>query len=232
MSLTLNRRTTLKILGAAIMAPCVNLRTEIDRERLLAAFCDDNDWQRYDFDRPFAIGSLTYATDARHMVRAELPARIEEGERRLPKGIEQVWSEWWQPQDFQPFHLPPVESLTLLPDQRWGGTCPVCDDRRISIGDRYPQSNDEAAELPEYDPDDNTIRDASCPLCRGRAYYGPCRVRLCGRLMDYSRVKPIAALPNVRVAATKHYHPESPLLFVADGFEGMAMGLIEDDRKY
>lgn len=224
----MNRRTALKLIASAFVAPLVHLRSEIDRERLMLAFCD-GDFCRYNIGSPFSVGSLTYATDARKMVRAELPSRVESGERRIPD-VESCWESFWHPGEFVPLELPAVDAPSLVIPPAGSGVCPLCDDRRLSFGDRWP-SEEEIEAVRDWDVDDNTYRDPNCPLCRGRDFKGPSALRVGGILMNYSQLKPIAALPNVRISANRKYEGDhfGPLLFRADGFEGMAMGLAKDD---
>lgn len=225
----MNRRSALKTIGLTLLAPIVRLRQTVDRENLLRAFCDDWEGGRYNLQYPFSVGSLTYGSDLRHLVRAELSSVVEDGTRKIPD-VEWAWNQYWHPSRFVPFELPPADSPRLVtPRDDWGAICPLCDDRRISFGDRHPASLDEVP--PDYDPDDNTYRDPSCPLCRGRTFYGPSQLIVEGVRMSYSRLKPIAALPNVRVAGNmvRQEGQPGPLVFVADGFEGMAMG-IRDER--
>lgn len=226
--MNVTRRTAIKAMAASLMVPCIRLRPEIDSEKLLAAFCDNQQCYRYSLEQPFGVGSLTYATDGKHMCRAELVNRHEEGNRPLPN-IDEAWRNHWKPEScFRPFELPSIESGKLLVPKPtrlgWSptGTCPLCDDRRISFGEFYPESFDDVP--PGYDPDDNTYRDPSCPLCHGLDYSGPSRLYINGVLMSYSRLKPIAMLPNVRIAMSAVPHC---LLFQADGFEGAAMGIEE-----
>lgn len=223
----MQRRSFLKLVAASFMVPCVQLRREIDRESLILAFCDTDSF-RYDFDRPFAIGSLTYATDSRHMVRAELSNRREDGERRLPENVEECFNKYWNPGEWRPFELPPIESLVKYPvEMDKTGMCPLCGDRWIFLGDRYP-NEDEMEHLrltASYDVDTNEIRDTSCQLCHGRDYYGPSSLEVCGVLLSYHRLKPIAAIPGVMVAANQNRDQDSPILFRGCGIDGMAMGL-------
>ncbi len=223
----ITRRTALKGLAAACMAPLVNLRPEIDRERILKGFCDDIESLRYGdlLKRPFGVGSLTYATDARHIVRTELVNRVEDGERKIPD-VEWVWEHYCEMSGkFRPFELPPVERLTLHRDYC---SCPLCGDRRVSLGPNYPEwgPNGEPADYEltrlSYDVDDNSIRDKSCPLCHGLTYHGPNVLEVCGVVMQYTRLKPIANIPNVMIAPSMR---EGALLFSGDGFEGIALGL-------
>jgi hypothetical protein len=207
----------------------VTLRDNIGRERLLRAFCAPKDWSiRYDLENPFCFDSLTYAADYQHTVRAELSNRIEEGTRRIPD-MQRVWDRYWHPAgEFVPFELPAIDSPRLLkPDGKFLiGVCPLCDNRRISFGDKYP-SEEEFESLSDWDVDDNTCRDQSCPLCHGKNFEGPSELMVRGVRMIYSRLKPLAALPNVRVAGNiLQESTEGPLVFMADGFEGLAMGLL------
>lgn len=222
----ISRRSALKSIALAIVAPTVRLRQSVDREALMRAFCCPEGWcSRYDIDQPFNFDSLTYACDYRHAVRAELSNTIEEGTRRIPD-MQKCWGEYWHPGHFVPFELPPVDSPLLVTCQGgYCGICPLCDDRRISFGDRYPASLDEVPI--GYDPDDNTYRDPSCPLCRGSEdFSGPSQLIVQGVRLSYSRLKPLAALPGLRVAGNVRQHTtEGPLVFKADGFEGMAMGI-------
>lgn len=233
--MNITRRTVLKTLAAATLAPTIELRQHIDRERLLRAFCDDAPY-RYDLDQPWGIGSLTYASDARHICRAEIANRVENGERRLPKNVINLWDRYWHHDGLVPFELPSPDTLTLGAGHDCA-VCPYCDDRRIFLGDKYPEFDDCGRALagPDYDVDTNTVRDKGCPACRGKTWDGSWQINIGGVLLNYSRLKPIAALPNVRVAATKatpidikgerkHCHP-NVLLFAADGFDGMAMGM-------
>lgn len=54
---------------------------------------------------------------------------------------------------------------------------------------------------------------------------GPSNFNVQGVLMCYSRLKPIAALPNVQVSIAPQSLQNPCILFKADGFEGIAMGL-------
>lgn len=221
----------MKSLAALTLAPLVTLRKTIDREKLLAAFCDDDNY-RYDFAKPFGYGSLTYATDSRFICRAEIADRKEDGDIKLPYNFGEAWPTLWKPAgEFLPLELPPIEALTLCTDERWGGICPLCGNRRVSLGDCYPPecSDYKWCDVMGYDPDDNTIRDKSCGLCHGKDYHGPSLFRYGPHLLSYHRMKPIAALPNTRVAV--NIKCDGPLLFQADGFEGMAMGLREKGDK-
>lgn len=110
------------------------------------------------------------------------------------------------------------------------GICPECLGRRISLGSEYPDFHDKAVDYRMcklgYDVDYNTIRDESCPLCKGLDYYGPSQVEINGFRYSYHMLSPIFDLPNVMVLP-----PETqtePMLFKADGFEGMTMPILID----
>lgn len=232
--MTMTRRTALTSLAAMAMAPIINLRPAIDRERLLSAFAatDGTGSARFDLDAPFGVGSLTYATDARAMCRAEISNRVENGERRLPNVLE-CWDATWLPERrFEPFALPRVDQLTLGANGDYG-TCPLCSGRRKFLGSEYPDGewfDSEDAYVKDYDIDDNTTLDPSCELCHGKLYNGPWQVMIRGVLMDYSRLKPIAALPCVQLSSRLGVRVAGgmtgdALLFIADGFEGIAMGM-------
>ena len=229
--MNISRRGFGKILAAFTMVPTIELRKQIDQEKLLAAFCDQDLYKvHYDLEKPFGFGSLTYATDARHMVRTELAGRIENGERRLPRNVGEVWEKFFAFDGYRlrPFQLPPIQSCIVGPnDLTDPSTCPMCDGRRISLGDEYlteEQLEEIQAYKRGYDVDDNSVYDDSCELCKGRTYYGPTCLRIDGVLFNYSRLKPIAALPNVRVVKSRE---PGCIAFVADGFEGVAVGLVE-----
>lgn len=220
---TITRRNTLKAIAAAIMCPTIRLREAIPDERLLMAFCDLDSW-RYDFTKPFGHGSLTYASDSRAMIRCELASRHEDGERRLPKNVTQVWDSHWRPSA-------EWRSLTdddLRPTERVTGACPHCGDRRVSFGEHYPTDQEHADALLDWDPDDNTIRDSSCEHCRGREYTGPSCVRIGGTVHQSWTMRRILALPNPRVCGVPDRN-FGVVLFLADGFEGISMGMIDGE---
>lgn len=219
----MKRRSFLKLSTALFgMVPCVRLRTEVDIESIMLRFCDD-EANRFDLTKPFTFGPFTYATDRRHMVRAELVNREDNGERRLPKNVEEVWRYHWHPSNWVPFELPRIEDLTIRCSDGFYAICPLCDNRRISLGEWPPESFDKFRRL-DYDPDDNSIRDKSCQLCQGMQYNGPSLIMVRGTLMSFHRLKPIAAIPGVQVAANEKGE-DHPLLFRGAGLEGMAMGI-------
>ena len=224
MTITATRRTALKAIAAALMAPTVRLRKEIDREALMRPFCGD-DW-RYSVSEPFKQGSLTYCTDARRIIRGELAAPEIVGERRLPDAVG-LWGKFWQPQQWIEVDRPQIGELLVSRGDDREGICPVCFGRRISLGDTFPDLSDPAEDVRMHrldcDIDDNTIRDASCTHCRGLDYYGPWQLEIGGHRFAYNMIAAVFDLPGV-----KFHMPEvegRPLLFCAEGFEGMVMPL-------
>ena len=222
------RRTALKAVAGFLLAPTLMLRQEIDREALLRAFCEpDSVGLRYDMETPFRVGGLSYATDIRYICRAELSAPREDGgERRIPP-VERLWKELWLPGDFRPL------DIGTLPLRRTEyPRCPYCGDRRISLGECYPPADWlESREAGDYgyDVDDNSIRDKSCTACHGLDFQGPSVVDFGDDVfMDRWRLNPIIALPNVEWSMSQINHERAPLLFRADGFEGMCMGIKPD----
>lgn len=208
-----SRRTFLKVAAAAMWAPKVLLRPGIPTEQILLGFVGES--SRYSIESPFAVGSLTYATDARAMIRCELSNRVEDGERRLPPA-EKVFNDLWRPKEWIPLNevcQDPVLSVGY-------GVCPECGGRRISLGDKWPDT----PPPPLYDPDDNTCGDSSCQTCHGDHFHGA-SIAMIGGIKHFSyRLKRIAAIPDVKISpfsTGEHYG----LLFRADGFEGISLGV-------
>lgn len=220
----ITRRTVLKAIAASIMAPTIHLRNTIPDERLLMYFCD-SEYCRYDLSKPFGVGSLTYATDSHAMIRCELASRVEDGERRLPGNVMDIWERFFKPTDWidlTPENIRPTENIM----EYVTGSCPYCGDRRVSFGENHPTDQDYADTLLDWDPDDNTIRDASCEHCHGRNYDGPALVRICGVVHRSFTLRRILSLPNPQVCCSKASDVNEPdvLLFKADGFHGITLG--------
>lgn len=221
----ITRRTVLKSIAAALMAPTIELRQSVPDERLLAAFCSSWEGYRYQLQKPFGVGSLTYACDNRAMIRCELASRVENGELRLPN-VEPVWRQHWR----SSAQWRPLTPDDLIATENVNGLCPHCGDRRVSFGEEYPESQEQTDSLPEYDIDDNTIRDVSCPECHGKEYTGPSCVRIDGVLHSSWNLRRILALPNPMVCRSQYQdlHDKgsnhASILFRADGFEGISMG--------
>lgn len=225
----ITRRTTLKAIAAAIMAPTIHLRSAIPDERLLLSFCDPDSW-RYDFSKPFGVGSLTYASDYRAMIRCELASRVEDGERRLPKTVTDVWNYHWNPSgEWKPLTPDDLQSTKM---ERVTGHCPYCGDRRVPYIGSPPKDHEDADALLDWDPDDNTIRDSSCDHCHGHEYTGPSCVRIGEVLHQAWTLRRILALPNPRVCSAavlsgREKDGYRAILFQADGFQGISLGLSE-----
>lgn len=231
--MNVTRRTAIAAGIAALFAPTVRLRSEIDRERLLNGFLDTEAFV-YDHTKPYHLGGWTYATDSRHMAWAELCKPDEDGgQRRIPR-IEEARRRCFQPTRWVDLKLPPIASLDV--NTNWDGLCPVCGNRRVSFGKFYPTVEwiEKHHERTHYDVDDNTIRDPSCGFCRGGQREDmPSVATVCGMPFSYWRLLPIAAIPGVRVSATEILRatpltePSKVLCFEADGIQGVAMGLAE-----
>lgn len=231
------RRTALKAIAGVLMAPTVTLRKTVDREAILRAFCDDIESIRYGerLMAPIVHGDHVWATNARELIRAvDYGFERDGGEGRVPN-LHQCFDTLYRPGKFSDFRLPRIEDLAHRPDVAHGiGVCPLCDDRRVSYGEFYPTDQETANNLPCYDPDDNTIRDKSCPLCRGKDYTGPSVLLIHGVPFSYSRVKKLALVPNCRVAIN-HDGPSSHgrseiLCFEGDGFSGVAMPIVGAEK--
>lgn len=220
----MSRRTTLKTLAVAMMSPVIQLRESIPAEKLLLPFCGDWD-HRYHISEPFSHGSLTYATDSRAMVRCELANRLEIGEVRLPP-VESTWVKFWQP--VGPWKPLSEVSIRPVPVDGFAAACPECGERRVSLGDTYPDLADEAEAERVYrlgfDVDDNSIRDASCGTCHGLEYRGPTVASVLGVPHSAFLMKRITALPNAKVCRSGF--DGRAILFAADGYEGISLGLL------
>lgn len=218
--------TTSMAVSALLMRPTILLRNEIDRESILLGFCDHAQHiMRYDLSSPFTLGSLTYATDARVMVRAELSSPIDDGKDVLrpqaDKTFKQLWREGLKFHDLE---------LARLEDLAEGhATCPACEGRRVQVShddwERYWNDDD-------FDPDDSTIGDRNCDWCWDRAKNRPresvkCIDRVDGFEFSHSLLKKVSTIPNVRVAASVNdsKHNVGLLQFFGDGFEGMLIGV-------
>lgn len=233
----LSRRTVLKSIAAVVMAPTVTLRKAVDREAILGAFVDDIESCRYGtrLMSPMVHNEHVWATNGRELIRTfDNGFERDGGEGRLPD-LTGIWDTLWRPDKFADFSLPRISELTHRPCNGYA-VCPVCGNRRVSYGPHYPTDYETAENLPDYDPDDNTIRDVSCQACRGREYRGPSVLLIQGIPFQYHRIKKLAMVPNCRVSVTgtiKHpanKHPSPLLCFQGDGFNGLAMPLIDAER--
>lgn len=229
--MNLTRRTVLKSIAAALMAPTVRLRSGIDREALMRPFCDTDEGFRYHLNAPFQQGSLTYCTDAWRIIRAELTCPELVGERRLPNATG-LYEKHWRDGDWIPIGRPMISELLVSRDNEYGCTCPSCFGRRVSLGEKHPDFDDPVIDKRVhalgYDIDDNTVGDESCPVCKGLDYYGPGQMEIGGLRYSYAVLAPVFDLPNVKFLPSPS--DVVPILFKADGFEGMVMPLAESLR--
>lgn len=226
--MNLSRRSVLKALAASLAAPVIQLRPEIPDEKLLLAFCSESEWRPIwkPLEKPFGIDSLTYATDRFAMIRCELPNRLEIDEIELPS-VRDVWKKYWEPTG--QWQLLTPDDVTPIKHDSWE-PCPGCANRRVSLGENYPDFNDpvvsSSMDRYDYDVDDNTIRDRSCPVCHGLKSSAKNVCVISGVEHSLWRLKKIAALPNVSVCRTAF--DEHTILFRADGFEGISKGMVPD----
>jgi hypothetical protein len=184
------------------MVPLLRLQPHtIDRHKLLAMFSADNQFYRWDLTRPYIVGGHAYATDARVMARIITTEDEHDDESIKAPPVERAWADHYQPASkWQPFRLSEHDQLLLTQtDAKYGGACPICDDRRVSYGVEYPTDEETSENLPDYDPDDNTIRDVSCTLCRGKPYYGGSHQRIASELIAYHYAKRLAKIPGCEV---------------------------------
>lgn len=216
----ISRRSAIKLIASAITVPLIKLRESVPDEKLMLAFCDA-DVCRYDCSKPFGVGSLTYATDSRAMVRAEIVNRQECGEIKTPP-CDAIWGKYWQPTgQWKPLTLEDIQPTI----EHWC-LCPDCGSRRIELPE-YPDLSDPIVNARyhrmAYDVDDNSIRDTSCKTCRGSDEKKPSAAEILGVRHSTWFARRILNLPNAKVCRTQ-FIPEA-LLFVADGFEGVSLGV-------
>lgn len=212
----------MKAIGAAMTVPIIDLRKSVPRENLLLQFCGED--SRYRLDQPFGVGSLTYATDARAMIRAELVTRNEVGEMRLPP-VARVWGEHWNPTgQWRELDEKMMEPTIIKEFQ----SCPKCGGEKVSFGEGYPPPPEVFGLITNYsyDVDDNTLRDRSCSLCHGLDYTDPAWSDVLGVHHNSHMLKRIAALPNAMVCLSASR--EDAILFRADGFQGISLGWSDD----
>lgn len=222
--------------ATALMVPTVRLRPAVGREELLRPFCLTAEWSGRNYEQtfmaPFMRGGYTFGCDGNAIARTRLKQPEASGQEiMLPRNFDEVWDKHRHAAgEWRGFSLPPPAHAPLIHTpltEQYGGTCPYCLVRRVSLGDLYPESEQEERGLPSYDPDDNTVGDASCPDCRGRTYYEPSCLLVEGVVMDYAKLPRIAALPGVQVARGRL---RDSIVFRADGFDGVAMGMVTDAR--
>jgi hypothetical protein len=218
--------TTGMAVSTLLMRPTILLRNEIDRESILLGFCDHaQSVMRYDLSSPFTLGSLTYSTDARVMVRAELSSPIDDGRDILRPPAEETFKQLWR--DGLKYH--DLELLRLEDLSEGYGVCPACDGRRIPVSqDQWEQYWDDD----DFEPDDSTISDRTCEWHWDRRKNEPrekvkCIATIDGLGFNQFYLKKVATIPNVRVAASLNDPSANVglLQFFGDGFEGMLMGV-------
>lgn len=213
-------------LGVALMHPTILLRPTVSREAILQSFCEDS-WSK-NIATPFTQGSLTYATNAREIIRCELINTIDDAKPIKRPDADKVFSSLWN-HDLAMYRsdLPSIETLIA----HHCGLCPVCLDRRIAATrhatDYYYDE--------DYDPNDHTTSDRTCEWCYDqKTNTRKEKVRAIGEVdgcyFQYARIAKIAKVPNVRWAAYRSGRNNEDanrvglLQFVGDGFQGLAMG--------
>jgi len=219
------RRSFLRASIAAALTPIIELRQSVPDEKLMLAFCDE-ECSRYDLKQPFAVGSMTYASDTWAMVRAEIPNRLEVAQRRLPRNVPSIWRDHWHPGQFVPL----TDELMKPVFMSEYPVCPVCGDARIEFTpDHRNPEHVELCRVYDFDPDEFTIRDKSCDACHGLEYRGADIAYICGMRHRAFYLQRIAALPNARVCQSRSV--PMALLFQADGFEGISLGITLETRS-
>ena len=195
------RRSFAKSIASLLMAPLLKYQPEqIDRHKLLGMFLDDIHYEsrRWDLRRPYVVGDYSYASDGRIMARISTSEAEHDDELIQIPPVEKAWSNLFQPDSFKPFRLADIDELQ--PAERHFGICPMCLNRRVSLGNNYPISTTPASELPDYDPDDNTIRDKSCELCHGKEYTAHCYQQIGESQICFRFAKILAEIPGCEVS--------------------------------
>lgn len=220
------RRTALKAITAALMCPTIKLRDDYPDERLLRQFCNSDEHYRYDHSTPYSVGSLSYATDARVLVRAELPSVQTIGERVMPP-IERVWKLWWTPSPFTPnTQWVPLEGRLIVPTirQEEYSRCPVCNSVASVQLAVYPGSEEELEALKPFgwDVDSNSIRDRNCPECHGLEFKGNHLIQIHHTMFSAYYMRKLATLPNAEICLDR---TKTVLLVRAEAFQGILMSV-------
>jgi hypothetical protein len=220
------RQTTAAVALAGLFRPTVLLRESIDREAILKKFCERYPLNtRYAIAEPFSVDSLTYATDGRWMIRAELAAPIDAGEPKRRPPVHEVFDRWDHSRAMREMESPTDSDLL------WGSglACPHCQDKRVDVSDDWERY----ADALDFDGDDCTIGDRNCPVCwdpvlnRGRGAY-PCMVKIGGYHFEAVRVREILAIPGMRVGAAPAWFENrrvGVLQFEGNGFQGIMAGV-------
>lgn len=208
----MDRRVFTKSLAALLAVPLLKFQPEtIDRHKLLSMFLEEDAFARYDLTRPYVVGDFSYGTDGRAMARIDTNEDEHDDQKIKMPPIQKAWDFHYQPNEvWKPFKLAEYDQLIATDhDKKWGGTCPMCDDRRVSFGSSYPTNQTTADELPDYDPDDNTIRDVSCVLCHGKNYYRGSNQLIEGQLIAFRYAKKLASIPGCQYCVTDIKHGNS-----------------------
>ena len=208
----MQRRTFSKSLAAMLVVPLLKFQPKtIDRHELLNVFLGDDHFlgARYDLTRPYVVNQHAYASDGRIMARITTCEAEHDDEMIKVPPVELVWNAHFisTERKWETFKLADYNEL-VPPQSSWGATCPMCNDRRISFGDSYPTDQHTADQLPEYDPDDNTIRDASCEMCHGKSFFGGSYQKIGNQVIAYQYAKKLAEVPGCEVnigAVMKHH---------------------------
>lgn len=208
----MDRRVFTKSLTALLAVPLLKFQPEsIDRHKLLSMFVDEDVYSRYDLTRPYVVGDFSYGTDGRAMARISTNEDEHDDQKIKMPPIQNAWDHHYQPNEvWKPFKLAEYDQLVATEDDRkFGGTCPKCDDHRVSFGLTYPTNQTAGDELPDYDPDDNTIRDVSCDLCHGKPYRKGSNQLIEGQLIAFRYAKKLAAIPSCQYCVTDFKHGDS-----------------------
>lgn len=199
----MQRRTFAQTLASLIMVPLLKMQPEaIDRHKLLAMFLDQGEYCRWDLKRPYIFGDFAYATDGRTMARIASSLDEADDETIKKPPLEKSWDIFGHPEtQWRPFRLHDIPDL-IPAEERDYATCPLCLGRRVSYGKGYP-TEEIAEDLPDYDPDGNTIADATCEMCHGRPYSGPAYQPVGSLVIDYKYAKRLAEIPGCEVCTSK-----------------------------
>lgn len=182
-----------------------------DFERILDDFVSKYDLSP-EFRSPFIYKDRVYAVRRHRVLSGSAEGMRTSGEIEVMASfadslkfhLEPSWDAEWvrayipDPRDLE---VPAAELFTShnIP---MSSVCPFCFDRRIGLELELPDSQQWIDMLPDYDPDDNTIRDASCIHCKGGDWYGPSCLSLFGMWFDYSAVAPFRSFNFPELLAT------------------------------
>ena len=210
---------------AALFCPTVLLRQSVSREALLQKFCLDDYSSIYSIETPFNVGSLTYATNGREIVRCELVNTLDDGAALPRPPVQRCFKQLWRPAgELRPVERPALDDLVESDCM----VCPVCFNRRVSV-----DINDTDLILKywaDWDEDDSTFSDHTCGwhwdpvLDRRRDMFGSL-FALEGCYFSYANIVKIFDLPNVRMSVRRESARDSYLYFRGDGFQGIACGV-------